>query len=247
MNVLIFGAPDGSGMHLVNQALERGHCVTAFVQDRRASSARIRRCTALAVMSLRPAASPPTQPRDGGFWAAHHQVRRAEHARLRAHSIRKPGARPGFLRRGGRSAVLLEVEHLHRRRAKYAPDLGPVSLSLAVRGHGAFDLLGDCIAFRDRAVQRGPVFGSDHQKHVRIVRTPRLDGEHLIADDVSSFFSGLLLAFPSGGDPFHIVVKFAVYRSDPRHVDNRPFSVWVIIGESGSAYARETGKRLSLL
>jgi NAD(P)H-binding len=33
MNVLIFGAPGGTGMQLVNQALERGHCVTAFVQE----------------------------------------------------------------------------------------------------------------------------------------------------------------------------------------------------------------------
>ena len=33
MNVLIFGATGGTGMHRVNQALERGHSVTAFVTD----------------------------------------------------------------------------------------------------------------------------------------------------------------------------------------------------------------------
>ena len=33
MNVPIFGAPGGTGMHLVNEALERGHSVSAFVSD----------------------------------------------------------------------------------------------------------------------------------------------------------------------------------------------------------------------
>lgn len=33
MKILIFGASGKTGRHLVSQALERGHCVTAFVRD----------------------------------------------------------------------------------------------------------------------------------------------------------------------------------------------------------------------
>jgi len=33
MNLIVFGATGRTGRHLVNQALEQGHVVTAFVRD----------------------------------------------------------------------------------------------------------------------------------------------------------------------------------------------------------------------
>jgi putative NADH-flavin reductase len=47
MNVLIFGASGASGLHLVNEALARGHAVTAFVRD----PARLKRTHAALRMS----------------------------------------------------------------------------------------------------------------------------------------------------------------------------------------------------
>ncbi len=65
---------------------------------------------------------------------------------------REPGIKPGFPYRIERR-VLLQLEHLHRRRTENAPDLGAIELCLVGRLDRALDLLRDRIALRERTVQ----------------------------------------------------------------------------------------------
>jgi hypothetical protein len=89
---------------------------------------------------------------------------------------KKPGATPGSLQCYVRQlAALLELEHLHGRRAEYGPDLGAFVLRLAGRSHGSFNLLFDRVPLFQRPVQGRPVLVGYPQQQVRIGGFARLN------------------------------------------------------------------------